>query len=806
MTSTRFLILAAAGTLTMSVFVGCGDNDEESAASTESSTESAGGETQETEPEAPPREAMACAGDGHTCLLKADGSVFCWGKNISGQVGDGTRQNRWAPVPVAGVTDATQIACGRNHSCALLSSGAVTCWGSNTSGQLGAGDTDIHIQPVSVQGLSDAAEIALGYDYGCVRKQDGTVACWGNANSGRVGPGASDEITSPRPVQGLGGATVLATGNSHACAIVAGGAVHCWGGNGFGQLGRGEGSSRSGVAPVQGLTGATALGLGNSHSCAATAGGVQCWGYDSDGQLGNGAAEGEEDRSPTPVAVQGIEGTVVDLTAGSGYTCAVADSGQAYCWGNGSYIGAEQRDDAPTATALPALTGVRQISAGSSHACALKNDGALFCWGRGSAGALGNGERNANTPISIFADVASVSGEAPQLDTFEPDPSAERTYTPKIVVARSHVLGLEPDGRIRVFGQGSAALGIGSPRSVNSQDEMYVRGISDAVDIDSWWEASCAVRANGELACWGNIPASWDNHELASSSLPLAMDGVSDAVEVAVGQSGICIRHQAGTLSCMGTGRGLMGNNSREGSDTFVQVQGIDNAVQVELGYATACARTESGELWCWGSNHSGELGNGSNDSSNVPVQVSGLTGVTDFDVDYHNVCAVHRGGRVSCWGENDEGQLANGNAGDDLESNTPGVIRGINNATHVALYQGTVCATLDNGEAKCWGENSWGQVGFGDGGDDAENVDSVTSPQDVLRSANESVNEFGPYATVQPGMSFSCARHLNGHLSCSGSIPINRGGGLLGLSATRSRSPVPVPGFTVGAQTPDEN
>lgn len=791
-----FIALLGAGSL-----LGCGGDDEEEGAS-------GGEETSET-PAAeapPPVEAMACAGEDHSCLLKADGHVFCWGENVAGQLGDGTRQNRWSPVPVVGVEDATQIACGEDHTCALRADGSVTCWGSNANGQLGAGNTDVQLQPVAVQGLSDAAEIALGYDFSCARKQDGSVVCWGDHGSNRIGPGVSDDQPAPRPVQGVGGATALAAGNVHACAIVAGGAVHCWGANGFGQLGRGETGSSRGVAPVQGLSGATALALGQSHSCAVTATGVQCWGYDSYGQLGNGQAEGEEDRSPTPVAVQGLQVPVTEIAAGGRYTCAVGAGGQVFCWGYGNRLGLEETDNQTAAVAVPSLTNVRQLAAGESHTCALKTDGSLFCWGSGSSGQLGNGERHSRTPVSIFANVAQVSGEAPTLDTFTPDPNAEETYQPQIAVARSHVLGLVPDGRIRVFGSGSAALGTGSLRAVNSNEEVFVHGIQDAVDVDSWWKSSCAVRANGELACWGDLPVSWENHDLAETSLPIRIEGVDDAVQVAVGQSGICVRHRGGTLSCLGTGRGLLGNGSWDDSDTFVAVQNVEGAAQVEVGYTTACARTEGGELWCWGANRDGELGNGSDESSNVPVQVDGLSDVSDFDVDYGNVCAVHGGGRVSCWGENDEGQLGNGQSGDDAGSNTPVAVRGINDAVDVEMYQGTVCVVRRGGDAKCWGENSWGQVGFGDGGDDAEEVESVTSPQDVLRTADETVAGFGPYVRLQPGMNFSCARHADGHLSCSGSIPLSSGGGFLGLGATRSRSPIPVPGFQVGPETqPDE-
>jgi alpha-tubulin suppressor-like RCC1 family protein len=747
----------------------------------------------QTPPAAAPIEAMACAGEEHTCVLKADGNVFCWGQNLEGQLADGTRQQRWAPVPVVGVTGARQIACGQDHTCAVRTGGRVTCWGSNDHGQLGAGNTEIQLQPVEVSGLTDAAEVQLGYDFSCARRADGSVACWGSGEDGRLGPGVSGDQASPQAVQGLAGVTALALGTSYACAI-AGGTLSCWGGNGFGQLGRGQGGSSAGIAPVAGLTGVTAVDLGNGHSCAAHAGGVSCWGYDSYGQLGNG--EGPPDRSPTPVPVQGIAGPVTALALGSEMACARGADGKVLCWGYGGRLGIDDSDNRHIATEVPGLTDVRQLTVGFQHACALKNDGALFCWGTGGNGQLG-GSRASRVPVSVLPNVAQLTAAASTLPTFAPG-QAEGAPVPRLAVARDFVCGVVPDGRVRCFGQsGSGGLGNGSLRAIPSSTESYVHGITDARQVDAWWEAACAVRASGEVACWGKLPVAWDNRTLATNGLPMPLPGITDAEEVAIGQTMICVRHRTGAVSCMGqNASGQLGNGTNASSDTFVPVQGLTDAVQLSAGYATMCARRQGGTISCWGYNGYGELGIGSTANANVPTEVPGIRDAVDVSVDYYHVCAVHNGGRVSCWGRNNYAQLGIGRA-DETGSNRPVEVSGIRDAARVDAYQSQTCIVRTSGEAACWGSNSWGGAGLGD---DQPTVERIDTPTAVARERNADVTALGPYVTYAPGMNFGCGLHRSGGVSCSGITPIQPAGFFGG--GARSRAPIVATGFRL-AETP---
>jgi alpha-tubulin suppressor-like RCC1 family protein len=323
--------------------------------------------------------AQMSAGGMHTCVLRWTGGVKCWGRNDSGQLGNGTITTSEAtPVDPVGLTSGVaRISSGAVHTCALSNAGGVKCWGSGP-GMPGGVASSV---PADVPGFaSGVASVSAGYNSTCIVTTAYGVKCWG------VGMGGS----TPADVSGAtSGIASVSTGFGFACALTTGGGVKCWGDNDEGQLGDGQACGTTSCASAQGVvglpSGAIRLETGENHACVVTSGlGVKCWGSNLGGQLGDGSTALNR---TTPVDVVGLTSGVVAVSAENGlHTCAILLGGSAKCWGY-NYFG--QLGNGTTGfNAQPTPVdviydsgGLSAISAGGIHTCALAVGGAVACWG-----------------------------------------------------------------------------------------------------------------------------------------------------------------------------------------------------------------------------------------------------------------------------------------------------------------------------------------------------------------------------------------------------------------------------------------
>nr|WP_300150898.1 hypothetical protein [Propionicimonas sp.] len=256
----------------------------------------------------------------HTCALTG-GKVYCWGDNSRGQIGDGSTTTRTSPVLVQGVLNGktvTAIATGAAHTCAVAA-GAVYCWGSNVSGQLGinsSGATTNSSVPVAavatgVLGGQTVTAVAAGEAHTCVIAS-AKVYCWGYNASGQLGNNTTTNTTVPVAVTSLPWSTgsalsSLTAGLYHTCVIAAGKA-YCWGEAGNHQLGNGSTTDRSTPVAVttSGVLSGTVdqINTGTYHTCAVSGDAAYCWGLNTNGRLGDGTTT----QRTTPVAVQAVAG------------------------------------------------------------------------------------------------------------------------------------------------------------------------------------------------------------------------------------------------------------------------------------------------------------------------------------------------------------------------------------------------------------------------------------------------------------------------------------------------------------------
>ena len=337
--------------------------------------------------------------------VKSDGTVWAWGDNSSGQLGDGTTISRSSPVQVHGLTGVVAVVAGigPGNGLALKPDGSVWAWGNNFSGQLGNGTTATdHTVPVQVPGLAGVMAVASGEMHSLAVKSDGSVWAWGNNSVGQLGDGTTTSHSSPKQVPGLSGVVAVATewgfgsaagliGNSF--ALKSDGSLWAWGNNIFGQLGDGTYTNRSSPVQVPGLSGVVAVATGNYITFAVKSDGtVWAWGDNSSGQFGLDPTI--TSHSTTPVRVPGLTG-VVAVAAVTGSSFAVKSDGSIWSWGSNWFGELGEGTFTPRfyPAQVPGLTGAVAITAGSGRGniIALKSDGSAWAWGDNSTGELGDG-------------------------------------------------------------------------------------------------------------------------------------------------------------------------------------------------------------------------------------------------------------------------------------------------------------------------------------------------------------------------------------------------------------------------------
>ncbi|MFD1953876.1 fibronectin type III domain-containing protein [Paenibacillus thailandensis] len=348
------------------------------------------------------------AGGHHTLALNQNGTVWAWGSNEYGQLGDGSTTNRSTPVQVQGLSSATAIALGDNHSLAIKSDGTVWAWGSNGYGQLGDGSIIERHTPVQVEGLSSVIDIAANFGHSLALKSDGTVWAWGNNELGQLGDGSTTNRSTPVQVQGLDSVIAISAGYGHSLALKSDGTVWAWGNNELGQLGDGSTTNRSTPVQVQGLSSMVDIASGDYHNLAIKSDGTAwAWGTNWLGELGDGSYYPQY----TPVQVQDLS-SVIDVAAGYEHSVALKSDGTVWIWGNDEFDPWGYGHGWPVQ--VQELRSVVEIAAGNQHSLAVKNDGTVWAWGKNDYGQLGDGTKTARfTPFQVLG-IGEPGPEAPE--------------------------------------------------------------------------------------------------------------------------------------------------------------------------------------------------------------------------------------------------------------------------------------------------------------------------------------------------------------------------------------------------------
>lgn len=328
------------------------------------------------------------------------------------------------PGQVSGLSNVTKIAAGHIHSLALKSDGTVWAFGNNGSGQLGNGSTTDSCTPVQVlvnptTGLTNVVEIAAGAAHSIARKSDGTVWAWGSNVFAQLGDGTTTDRVYAVQVSGVTNAIGIASGSYHNLALISGGTVKSWGRNNFGQLGDNSTTNRTSGVSVSSLTDATQVAAGGFHSVALRAnasGQLKAWGKGGDGQLGNNSTSD----SLTPTDMKDTLGVVFTgagfVAAGINFTTVTTTGGKVWDTGQDGrgQLGKGCSGSTTGLVKIGSFSGVTKAVPGptAEHVVSLQSDSSARGWGRNDNGQVGDGTTTDQcSPVTVVDSMnAAVTG------------------------------------------------------------------------------------------------------------------------------------------------------------------------------------------------------------------------------------------------------------------------------------------------------------------------------------------------------------------------------------------------------------
>lgn len=680
---------------------------------------------------------MVRATDSTACGLKVDRTVWCWGSDTNGRLGNGAvvTGDQHQPYQVPGLANVAKISVFLSHICALISDGTAWCWGENVQGSLGDGTTTTRHSPVKVQFFNDMIDISPGQDNTCIVRSNGEAWCWGLGTSGQLGNGASVNSQTPVRVSGVNDFVAVYRGNVAYCGVTRRGKGYCWGSELNGSFGNGGASGIQNVpSEITGLTDIVEIDIGDENTCALRSNGqISCWGAGTAGQLGNGTNTAVQ---TTPVTVLGISDFVeVGVTASTG--CGLRANGEFWAWGE-DYLGRLGNGDAdaankniptrafgenfialstncgfgivntqaPRTSAPNTVLGDKLAVAGTGsearHSCVIRPDGTLWCWGTELYGALGNG--------------GAIN------ETFDsPIPATDPGPWTQVTAGENFTCGLKADQSAWCWGMGLNGV-IGNGSNADQVSPALVTSTQPWSRIAAGTIHVCGIKMDGTGWCWGNDSAgSLGNGAGGSSSTPTQVTGTGTWKQISPGDSTTCGIKTDGSLWCWGEsdygrlGNGTMSpdiqNPARVGTKTWKYISAEGEAV---------CGIQTDGSAWCWGyDDGSGELGNGSvlTADQSTPTLVLDPGPWASISTGYGTTCGVKMDGTGWCWGY-DDNMLGSGLVPNvAVNVHTPIPVAGSNNwakITGAGIH--FRCGIKNDATVWCWGnlDTTYGTLGNG--------------------------------------------------------------------------------------------
>jgi len=697
------------------------------------------------------------AGTWHVLAVKADGTLWSWGRNSEGQLGRDTAERPSATpgqVPVLG--DVVTVAAGELFSAVLCADGTVWTWGENGDGQLGDGSTTDRLTPARAQDLTGIVAIAAGTRHALAAGADGSLWAWGDNLRSQLGLGSDyRDKRSPCLVTSMNGVHVVdvSAGDLHSMALDGDGRIWTWGWGGHGRLGDGTTISKSTPQMLPTPTGVTAICAGYAHSMAlADNGNLYAWGENSSGQLGLGHTT---DRT-RPTWVTTLD-HVVGIDAGSRHSLAIL--GQTH-----TLTVAAQPADRGTVTRSPDADVHPRGAEVAVSARATDPRWALAEW-QGLDGVpyeqtVEDDVTTIRFRITRDMTVTALFGQTGfrvATRAWPPEAGSVTKSPDKALYDRDEQVTLEAQpaagwafdgwrgfgfdtsgGAVNVFNVTSDALAVavftrtdpvvayrplgwgrnnygqvGDGSGTNRLTPVPVLHLTQVARIAAGADFSFAIAEDRSLWAWGrNTYGQLGDGTTVNRSTPVPIADAGELLDVAGGYYHTVALRADGSVWTWGRNNfGQLGDRTEVDRHSPAQVPGLDRVVAVAAGHYFTLAARADGTVWGWGHNTYGQLGNGTTDPSTTPVMAVELGNVVAVAADMYHALALKSDGTVWGWGYNGYGQLGDGTA---MQRPTPAQMLNVSGATAVSAGDGHSLVLLADGTVRACGDNNTGALGDG--------------------------------------------------------------------------------------------
>ncbi|MBI5417584.1 Ig-like domain-containing protein [Candidatus Poribacteria bacterium] len=692
------------------------------------------------------------SGGNYTVGLRSDGTLWAWGRNNYGQLGDGTTINKSIPTYIDADTTWIAIACGNEHTIGLINNGTLWAWGRNNFGQLGDSTTINRFTPSKIGTDSNWEAIACGDNHSLGLRADNTLWAWGRNIYGQLGNGTNVDKITPTQIGADNTWFAIACGSEYTIGLKNDSTLWAWGRNAYGQLGNGTNIDKTIPTQIGMDTTWIAMACGKEHTIGLKNDStLWAWGRNNYGQLGNGT---NIDKA-MPIQI-GMDTTWVAIACGDNHSLGLKADGTLWTWGNNGngQLGDGTNIDINSPTQIGHNTTWVKIRAGDNYTIALDNHTILWAWGQNNYGQIGD---NTNTDKNVITNVGD-DIVSPQVISIVPQSGAQNVpFNSNITVTFSE--NLDPSSingnTFKIVGAGLAPAQIEGTVTYNNKTAVFYP--TEYLDFNSMYFVSITtgVKDIAGNSMMLNYTSRFDTQVYDVTPKIISTNPLNEAQNVSI-NTNISIKFSEIMKSdSINSNTFYLNNGSIAGAITYnpddttfiftpslplelntlhtvtVNKQIVDTLkIPMHEDYIftfiteapplwndIACGENHTvgikndGTLWTWGKNSSGQLGDGTFEDKNIPTQIGSDNDWSRVSCGSSHTIAIKSNGTLWAWGKNSSGQLGDGTFED---KNIPTRIGNDNDWLSISAGWLYTIGIKNDGTLLAWGSNYYGQLGDG--------------------------------------------------------------------------------------------